>query len=192
MVIGECYHLPGTLLPLYIFEQRYRDMLEHALGSSRMFCVGLKKDPKDKSEHPELLPYATAAVINACVKQQDGTSQLVLLGTQRVKFTGWVQQTPFRMAKVEALPSVVDQTGRLQALEARTLDLVSELLDTSCPSTRAVLHQLRSAQDPELTCDVLTYHLVKKGSVLRAALTEADVTQRYALLLRELEGKAVV
>src|ERR1041384_8142520 len=34
---------PHALLPLYIFEPRYRKMLEHALKQHRMFCVTLVK-----------------------------------------------------------------------------------------------------------------------------------------------------
>ena len=34
---------PHALLPLYIFEPRYRKMLEHALRKHRMFCVTLIK-----------------------------------------------------------------------------------------------------------------------------------------------------
>jgi len=32
---------PHALLPLYIFEPRYREMLAHALAHERMFCVAL-------------------------------------------------------------------------------------------------------------------------------------------------------
>ena len=34
---------PHALLPLYIFEPRYREMLEHALKHDRMFSVALIK-----------------------------------------------------------------------------------------------------------------------------------------------------
>src|SRR5437016_13552649 len=34
---------PNALLPLYIFEQRYREMLDHALERDRMFTVELIK-----------------------------------------------------------------------------------------------------------------------------------------------------
>ena len=37
---------PHALLPLYIFEPRYRDMLEHALSHHRMFSVALLKPEK--------------------------------------------------------------------------------------------------------------------------------------------------
>jgi len=34
---------PHALLPLYVFESRYRQMLKHALSHHRMFCVALIK-----------------------------------------------------------------------------------------------------------------------------------------------------
>ena len=40
---------PHALLPLHIFEPRYRKMLEHALQQHRMFCVAL-----DQAELPGL------------------------------------------------------------------------------------------------------------------------------------------
>ena len=36
---------PHALLPLYIFEPRYREMLEHALSHHRMFAVATLKPP---------------------------------------------------------------------------------------------------------------------------------------------------
>ena len=34
--------MPGCFLPLFIFEERYRLMLKHALNTDRMFCVGIR------------------------------------------------------------------------------------------------------------------------------------------------------
>src|SRR5437870_6758107 len=41
---------PHALLPLYIFEQRYRHMLKHALAHYRMFCVALLKPHRPESQ----------------------------------------------------------------------------------------------------------------------------------------------
>ena len=58
IVLEECFHFPGCFLPLYIFEQRYRQMMDHALSTSRMFGVGTMVDD-------ELLPVTTAGLIRA-------------------------------------------------------------------------------------------------------------------------------
>ena len=43
MTLPNATLFPQALLPLYIFEPRYRDMLDYALKHDRMFCVALVK-----------------------------------------------------------------------------------------------------------------------------------------------------
>jgi ATP-dependent Lon protease len=44
---------------------------------------------------------------------------------------------------------------------------------------------LLEADNPELTCDVLTYHFVRKPALLRRALKETLVENRFETLLEE-------
>ena len=59
---------PHALLPLYIFEPRYREMLEHALSHHRMFCVTLIK-PSCPEWHAseDFFHLASVGLIRACV-----------------------------------------------------------------------------------------------------------------------------
>ena len=43
MVLPNTLLFPNSLLPLYIFEERYREMLAHCLERSRMFCIAQVK-----------------------------------------------------------------------------------------------------------------------------------------------------
>src|SRR6187551_3884353 len=97
---------PHALLPLYIFEPRYRKMLEHALGEHRMFCVALIKPSCPDWHAPEdFFHRATAGLIRACVGRSDGTSNLILQGLQRVRFARFLQAKPFPLAEIESLES---------------------------------------------------------------------------------------
>ena len=90
---------PHALLPLYIFEPRYRKMLEHALQQHRMFCVTLiKPSCPDWHAAEDFFHLATAGLIRACVGRSDGTSNLILQGLQRVRFTSFEQEKPFPIA----------------------------------------------------------------------------------------------
>jgi len=93
---------PGRLLPLYIFEPRYRRMLELALETDRVFAVGTRT-PGGEADDAE--PIGVAGVIRACVRHADGTSNLVLEGLTRVRFAAWTQLAPYRIARVEVLES---------------------------------------------------------------------------------------
>src|SRR5438128_1642589 len=80
---------PHALLPLYIFEPRYQEMLQHALEQHRIFCVTLIKPSCPEWHAPEdFFHVATAGLIRACVGRDDGTSNLILQGLHRVRFAG--------------------------------------------------------------------------------------------------------
>src|SRR2546423_14671817 len=86
---------PNALLPLYIFEPRYREMLEHALKHDRMLSVALIKPSCPEWRAPEdFFHLATVGLIRACVGCGDGTSNLVLQGLHRIRFTSFEQETP--------------------------------------------------------------------------------------------------
>src|SRR5436190_7057742 len=126
--------LPGTvlfphaLLPLYIFEPRYRQMLQHALEQHRIFCVTLIKPSCPEWHAPEdFFHVATAGLIRACVGRGDGTSNLILQGLQRVRFTGFDQSAPFPVARLEPLQSESSSSVETDALGAKVIELYSRL-----------------------------------------------------------------
>src|SRR5437762_3091347 len=84
---------PNALLPLHIFEPRYREMLEHALKADRMFCIALVRPGRASWRTSEdFFHVSTAGLIRACVGRADGTSDLILQGIRRIRFTGFVQE----------------------------------------------------------------------------------------------------
>ena len=97
---------PHALLPLYIFEPRYRAMLEHALAEHRMFCVALINPNRTEwNSVDDFRHTATVGLIRACVGRADGTSNLILQGLQRVRFASFLQAGPFPIAEIEPLES---------------------------------------------------------------------------------------
>ncbi|MES2310093.1 MAG: LON peptidase substrate-binding domain-containing protein, partial [Verrucomicrobiota bacterium] len=66
MTLPETVFFPKVLLPLHIFEAKYRLMLQKALEGSRIFCVSLASD--------KMKPHSIASVgiIRACVDNADG------------------------------------------------------------------------------------------------------------------------
>jgi ATP-dependent Lon protease len=181
IVLEDCYLLPGCFLPLYIFEQRYRDMLEHALNTSRMFCVGTISDGK-------LLNVSTAGLVRACKKQEDGTSHVMLYGMSRIKFTGWEQHEPYRIATVEEIPTLTDSSiTELEALKARALELLPAATAETGDSMNSLRRALAEMKCADRACDILSYHFVRESEDLEQILSEPKLEKRYSILLDELE-----
>src|SRR5207237_6054381 len=115
---------PHALLPLYIFESRYRQMLQHTLQHHRMFCVTLIKPSCPEWHAPEdFFHFATVGLIRACVGRGDGTSNLVLQGLHRVRFKSFEQETPFPVAKIDIVESTDNAaTAETEAIGEHVLE----------------------------------------------------------------------
>src|SRR5204863_8720889 len=117
---------PHALLPLYIFEPRYRQMLAHALAQERMFCVALlRPECTEWKDEDDFFDVATIGLIRACVGRGDGTSNLILQGLQRVRLIHFLQLHPFPIAEIEALQSDNETTGQMDARGREVLCLYS-------------------------------------------------------------------
>jgi Lon protease-like protein len=181
IVLDDCYHFPGCHLPLFIFEERYRLMLDHALRTDRMFCVGVRDDEDD------VLPVITAGLIHASVKNPDGTSQVMLYGVNRVRITGWEQMLPFRIACVEPVIAENASTEALQGLKSRVLALLPHPTHDSCENMRKLRQELEQVGEFDTVCDIIAFHFVRRKAALRILLEECCPQRRYELLISELE-----
>ena len=181
IVLEDCFHFPGCFLPLYIFEQRYRLMLEDALASSRMIGVGTMVDG-------ELLPVTTLGLIRASKKGLDGTSHVMLYGVTRVRFTGWVQEKPCRIATIEPFSTLVEGSpASLEALRDRALQLLPPVTPECGEAMQKLRSLLSEMECPDMVCDILSYHFVREPVAAARLLTEPNLEQRYEILLEQLD-----
>lgn len=185
MVLPGVTLFPNALLPLHIFETRYRLMLEEALGDCRMLAMAM---PRDKEER-EVELIAGAGLVRACIRNEDGTSNLILQGVSRVRFTGWEQTEPFRIARIEAVESSEgDQNGiesrvtQLHALCARFKEQGIEL-----PSQfEAYLNQITNIG---VITDLVASTLVADSRVRQMLLEEVEIPKRLEKLLAGLRAQ---
>lgn len=87
--------LPGTVLPLHIFEPRYRNMIEDALGSDKIFGMIQPFAPQDDNRGPQpdagtaapdLYKVGCAGFIDKSERLPDGRFFIQLKGVQRFRF----------------------------------------------------------------------------------------------------------
>ncbi|MFZ0615792.1 MAG: LON peptidase substrate-binding domain-containing protein [Chthoniobacterales bacterium] len=185
MVLPGVTLFPNALLPLHIFETRYRLMLEEALGDCRMLAMAM---PRDKQER-EVEPIAGAGLVRACIRNEDGTSNLILQGVSRVRFTGWEQTEPFRIARIEPVQSregdqenIESRVTQLHALCARFKEQGIEL-----PSQfEAYLNQITNIG---VITDLVASTLVADSRVRQMLLEEVEIPKRLEKLLAGLRAQ---
>jgi Lon protease-like protein len=181
---------PNALLPLYIFEPRYQEMLEQALKHDRMFSVTLIKPSCAEWHAPEdFFHFATVGLIRACVGRGDGTSNLVLQGLQRVRFTSFEQEAPFPVAKIDIVESSDDTTVETEALGEKVLELYRKLKRVGRQLPPKVDRYLAQLGDLEMLADLIASTFVEEPLRRQKLLEEPSVNQRLRLLITFLQDE---
>jgi Lon protease-like protein len=181
---------PHSLLPLYIFEQRYRQMLEHALNHHRIFSVALvKPDCTEWESTADFFHIAGVGLIRACVGRGDGTSNLILQGLERVRFTSFAQDSPFPIATIEALESDSETSVETEALAAKVLELYSKVKGNGRQLPEKVDRYLSDLGDPEMLADLVASTFINDALRRQRVLEELSVNQRLRLVIQYLRDE---
>jgi uncharacterized protein len=127
---------PKTLIPIYIFEERYRAMTREALEGDRQIVMALLRDSlrEEGIGSPAVYEIACLGKIETYEELEGGKYNLVLAGTHRVRLIREIQHTPYRMAEVEKMQeiacddsseAVVTRRNHLGGLFARYRELAT-------------------------------------------------------------------
>jgi Lon protease-like protein len=178
--------LPHVLMPLFIFEPRYRAMLAHALAQERMFCVATLAPGVEEVQGPDdYFHTCGVGLVRACVGHEDGTSHLILQGLARVQLGRFIQERPFKIAEIRELPPSGGDDAECRALAAQLRLLCSEL--TPGPAEREKLEeQLAQIVEPAMLADVMAHTFLRDPAHQQEVLLALNVEARLRLVLRRL------
>jgi Lon protease-like protein len=211
MILPNATLFPQALLPLYIFEPRYRQMLSDALHSHRMFCVGMQRPGTTRES---AAPIAGLGLIRVSVGHKDGTSHLILQGIARVQLQEAVRYKPYRIQRINPLETPPCDNVKVDALVAKVRELLEERIKLGLPfpfpvmspdkatnatptppsfSPKEILNYLDSISDPEQAADLVSCAVlpgaVERQCILETADVEARLRQLIHFLLAEIRAK---
>ena len=126
--------VPSMVLPLHVFEPRYRALVKDCLAGDRAFGVTLIERGSEVGGGDIRAMAGTMAEIVRSEEYDDGRWGLVAVGVRRIRVLGWRPDDPYPVAEVEDWPdeaaSEPDLAGRYEARVAqlrRVLALAVEL-----------------------------------------------------------------
>jgi ATP-dependent Lon protease len=203
MTVPNATLFPQALLPLYIFEPRYRQMLADALHSNRMFSVAMQK-PGRTRETPS--PVAGLGLIRVSVGHRDGTSHLILQGLVRVELEGTVRYKPYRIQRIRPLQAPPCDNVTVDALVAKVRELLVERIDLGLTfpfpvmspgksegdpappsvSAKEIMRYLDSISDPAQAVDLVSCAVLTGAAQRQAILETVDVEARLRRLIHFL------
>jgi len=191
MVLPGCAHFPHGLLPLYLYEVRYRLLAQDCLAGDRLFFVANRRDPEnDEVSIDNVYPYATAALLQSCRENEDGTFHLALHGLQRIKIVGLETIEPYPKFQIRAMPEE-EATSEHRAVGGEILELADQWAQQGIPALAALLERLQTIDDPSITSDVLAGYLLEEVKDQQRYLGALRLEERQRIVstrLRELSG----
>ncbi len=95
---------PGQLLPLHIFEPRYRLMISECLTQQSPFGVVLIRDGNEVGEGATPFDVGTTACIEQAHRLDDGRMNILCVGQSRFKVTRMYHNRPYLSGDVELWP----------------------------------------------------------------------------------------
>lgn len=167
--------LPGGILPLHVFEPRYRQMVIDCLKSDGdpEFGQVLITHGSDAGGGDERAQVGTVAQMVQAEAIDDDRYAMITVGTRRIRINAWLPDDPYPLADVEDWPDEEPDVDGLEVAVAATHARVRAAL--------AMAAQLGDVDDDtmsdsEISDDplVATYHL--------ASIAPIGPADRYRLL----------
>lgn len=132
---------PSLVLPLHIFEPRYRALIHDVLDGDREFGVCLIERGAEVGGEDVRTTIGTVAQVHEAEELPDGRWAVVAVGARRIRVERWLPDDPYPRAEVVDLPDpapsdsevavLPEVVARLRTALARS----AELGDTTTPAT---------------------------------------------------------
>lgn len=190
---------PHTLLPLHIFEPRYRQMLADCLAGERRLAVVLLQPgwEADYEGRPPVHTIAGAGEILRSKRRPDGRSDILLRGLGRILIEEELPSPkPYRVARASWLQDVYPSHGEesLAPQTERLRQACAQLLST-LPQPVPRLVELLTDRDPPGTfvdrvTDLVVHDIEQRQRLLEENDVERRVTEAIGIveeLLRRME-----
>ncbi len=181
--------LPGELMPLHIFERRYRDMVRDALASHRI--IGMVQIEGDEGEpeslesmkRPPIRDVGCAGVIARHHELTGGRYLIWLLGVQEFRVAEELQTlTRYRQVRIDPLST--EGRGGEASEESLRFDLLAAIplfLEGPAEKVVTVIRELAKGEDDQLI--VVAAMALGLGPEAKQALLEArSIPERFRLL----------
>lgn len=190
-------HFPHTLLPLHVFEPRYRRMVSEALEGERVLAMAVAREEVRPEDRPRIHPVGSIGKIELIDELPDGRYHLLLEGLARVRIGKTVPRPG---------PGAGEETYWTAELELLG-EALPDLQDPEVAKSKADLllvarrygeQVLAGEFDEGLLGDALPYPVLvnRAATILRAGVEEKqalleldDVGERAGRVARSMRGQ---
>jgi len=191
MVLPGSILFPGAMLPLHIFEERYRKMLSDSLSSHRLFCVGTVRENPLEEKGKEVYKVLGIGIIRVALENPDGSSNIIIQGISRARILNFTEGKPYPSARIEILSTDGNTTDGVDALSSKVAELALTRAKLDHSITKKTLAFLTTLSDPSALSDLISFSMLGDWHDQQAILETLNIERRLrklaSLLQREID-----
>jgi len=189
--LPDVVFFPKTLLPLHVYEPRYRALASEALEQDRIICTALLKPgwEVDYYGSPEVYPVGCLGKIVQHQKLPDGRYNITLDGIAKVSIESSVRLEPYRLVRVKPREDDASWARGRAAMEeaAELMQLFREVHEGQAPSI-VLAEMLGQEMTPESILNTVALHLNAEPEMKERLLEMDSLDLRYQAVLQILRN----
>jgi Lon protease-like protein len=180
---------PRVVLPLHIFEERYKAMTADALQGDRQIAMALLGPGWEKNYHAVAAvdPVVCIGKILAHEKLPDGNYNLLLQGVSRAILVRELQSQPYRVGELEPLVESPAMELDLSNHRGQMIGIFSSGRLASIPLCKKFLEMLAGPVLTSTIVDIVAFNLIEDVRTKQHLLAEPDPVRRAERVLKCLE-----
>ena len=180
---------PRAVLPLHIFEERYKEMTADALAGNRQVAMALLKPgwEKDYYHRPEIEPVVCVGSILSFEKLADGKYNFLLQGHSRARVVREFGARSYRVAELEPIRQVNDLEADLEEERGRLIRIFRPATLGGTPVGRQFGQLLAGTLRTADVADLVAFNYIDDVALKQSLLEEADVRRRVRRIVEAVE-----
>ena len=177
---------PGMMLPLHIFEPRYREMVRHCMEGDRTFGVCLIASGEEVGGPAEPVTIGTTCEIRAVAPLEDGRMHLITFGGERFRIRRLIHEAAYLEAEIEPYPEPAPP--ELGELTESAREAADRYIRAALEAQGETEREFELPEDPVALANLIGSVLPAPASV-RQELLEAPIEERLRRGLELLEAE---
>ncbi|MCO5316519.1 MAG: endopeptidase La [Solirubrobacterales bacterium] len=183
---------PETISPLGVGQERSIKLVDDVLGANRMLVMVASRDPEDDTPGPDQLhEVGVVGVVTRMLKVPDGTIRILVEGGQRVRLGPYIAEKPYLVARITAMPDLLEPSPEMEALTRNVQRTFSEIIEQIPYLPEELQMAVANVDEPSALTHLIAGALRIPTEEKQTLLEEVDVAKRLrtlsGILARELE-----
>jgi uncharacterized protein len=185
---------PGAILPLHIFEERYKTMTGDALAGNSLVAMALLRPgwEKDYYGKPAIEPVVCIGRITSSERLDDGKYNFLLNGESRARITGEESSAPYRIAQLQMLGDLPAPESNLAEKRRRLQEMFDSEPLASMPSVALLKKIIDSPMPTGMAADLIAFYALSQIPLKQSLLAETDVLKRVCRVISALDAATPV